>query len=134
MGNVRRTTSAHFGWNWTNDRVASNADHGIVVSEFVTPVLDGKTMELQQLVRELHWLEWQMRVFEDRYGVLSRDFYRAMEAGELSDLDDGEEPRFHDFLEWHGLYKVWLKREQSYRQSLHRQSILEQLRNLPAAA
>ena len=51
-----------------------------------------------------------MRVFEDRYGVLSRDFYRAMEAGELSDLDDGEEPRFHDFLEWHGLYKIWLKR------------------------
>ena len=36
-----------------------------------------------------------------------RDFYRAMEAGELSDLDDGEEPRFHDFLEWHGLYKIW---------------------------
>ena len=64
-------------------------------------------MELQQLVRELHWLEWQMRVFEVRYGVLSRDFYRAMEAGELSDLDDGEEPRFHDFLEWHGLYKIW---------------------------
>ena len=91
-------------------------------------------MELQQLVRELHWLEWQMRVFEDRYGVLSRDFYRAMEAGELSDLDDGEEPRFHDFLEWHGLYKIWLKREQTYRQLLHRQSILEQLRGLPVAA
>ena len=48
-----------------------------------------------------------MRVFEDRYGVLSLDFYRAMEAGELSDLDDGAEPRFHDFLEWHGLYKIW---------------------------
>jgi len=104
------------------------------MSEFATPALDGKTMELQQLVRELHWLEWQMRVFEDRYGVLSRDFYRAMEAGELSDLDDGEEPRFHDFLEWHGLYKIWLKREQTYRQLLHRQSILEQLRGLPVAA
>ena len=41
--------------------------------------------------------------------MLSRDFYRAMEAGELSDLDDGEEPGFHDFLKWHGLYKIWLK-------------------------
>jgi len=105
-----------------------------VASEFVTPALDGKTMELQQLVRELHWLEWQMRVFEDRYGVLSRDFYRAMEAGELSDLDDGEAPRFHDFLEWHGLYKTWLRRGQGYRQSLHRRSVLERLRGLPAAA
>jgi hypothetical protein len=32
-----------------NDWVASKCNHGIVVSEFVTPALDGKTMELQQL-------------------------------------------------------------------------------------
>jgi len=57
-----------------------------------------------------------------------------MEAGELSDLDDGEEPRFHDFLEWHGLYRIWLKREQAYRHLLHRLSVLKQLRTLPAAA
>ena len=31
-------------------------------------------MSLQPLIRELHWLEWQMRTFEDKYGVLSRDF------------------------------------------------------------
>ena len=91
-------------------------------------------MELKLLIRDLHWIEWQLRTFEDRYGVLSRDFYRAMEAGELSDLDDGAEPRFRDFLEWHGLYKVWQRREQTYRQLLHRQTVLDQLRNLPMAA
>jgi hypothetical protein len=57
-----------------------------------------------------------------------------MEAGELSELDDGEEPRFRDFIEWHGLYKTWLKREQVYRQHLRHQSLLEQLRGLPVAA
>lgn len=70
-------------------------------------------MELRNLIREIHWIEWQLRTFEDKYGVLSRDFYQAMEAGQLSEFDDGEDPRFHDFLEWHGLYKIWLKFDQS---------------------
>ena len=91
-------------------------------------------MELQVLVREMHWLEWQMRIFEDRYGVLSRDFYQAMESGELSELDGDAESRFQDFLEWHGLYKIWLKREQTYRQLLPRQTMVKQLRSLPLAA
>jgi hypothetical protein len=72
-------------------------------------------MERQQLIREIHWIEWQLRAFEDKYGVLSQDFYQAMESGALSEFDDGTEPYFHDFLEWHGLYKVWLRREQAYR-------------------
>jgi len=84
-------------------------------------------MELQQLIREIHWIEWQLRTFEDKYGVLSRDFYEAMESGQLSEFDDGEEPHFHDFLEWHGLYKTWLKRERLYREMLSQQSLPEQL-------
>ena len=46
-------------------------------------------MERQQLIREIHWIEWQLRTFEDKYGVLSPDFYQAMEAGTLSGFDDG---------------------------------------------
>ena len=88
-------------------------------------------MELQQLIREIHWIEWQLRAFEDRYGVLSRDFYQAIESGQLSELDDGESPQFQDFLEWYGLYKIWLKREQQYRSSLQRHSLLDQLRHTP---
>jgi hypothetical protein len=94
----------------------------------------GGNMELRELVREIHWIEWQMRTFEDKYGVLSPDFYHAMEAGELSDFDDGESQQFYDFLEWHGLYKVWLARERAYRDLLHRQSVLEQLHSLSVAA
>lgn len=90
-------------------------------------------MELLQLIREIHWIEWQLRTFEDKYGVLSRDFYQAMESGQLSEFDDGEEPHFHNFLEWHGLYKIWLKREQTYRELLRRQPLREQLRRALAA-
>ncbi len=56
-------------------------------------------MNFQQLIRELHWLEWRLRSFEDKYGVRSWDFYQAMEAGQLSEFDDVEDPRFYDFLE-----------------------------------
>jgi hypothetical protein len=91
-------------------------------------------MELQQLVREIHWIEWQLRAFEDRYGILSRDFYRAMESGQLSEFDDGEEPHFHDFLEWHALYKTWRERERAYRALLRQQPLSDQLRRMAAVA
>ncbi len=85
-------------------------------------------MELQQLIREIHWIEWQLRAFEDKYGVLSRDFYQAMESGQLAEFDDGESPQFYDFLKWHGLYKIWMKRDEHYHTLLQQQSLLEQFR------
>jgi hypothetical protein len=91
-------------------------------------------MELQQLTREMHWLEWQLRAFEDKYGVLSCDFHRAYQAGELSEFDDTDLPQFHDFLEWSGLYKIWLHREQRYRELLQARSLVEQLRHTYAPA
>jgi hypothetical protein len=91
-------------------------------------------MERQQLIREIHWIEWQLRTFEDKYGVMSPDFYQAMESGELSEFDNGEEPYFYDFLEWHGLYKVWLKREHAYRELLRQQPLPDQLRHTLVAS
>lgn len=91
-------------------------------------------MDLQQLIREIHWIEWQLRTFEDRYGLLSEDFYRAMESGQLSEFDNGGGPQFDDFLEWHGLYKVWLRREQVYRELLSQKSLPDQLRQALVAA
>ena len=91
-------------------------------------------MELQKQIRELHWLEWQLRALEDKYGLLSEDFYAAMEAGELEDFDDGEDPHFYDFLEWHGLYKIWIDRVQHYRSELKQHSLADQLRHMSAMA
>lgn len=86
-------------------------------------------MELQALIREIHWLEWQLRAFEDKYSLLSRDFYRAFKSGELAEFDDADLPQFHDFLEWAGLYEIWGRREQSYRELLQRRPLVEQLRH-----
>lgn len=91
-------------------------------------------MTLQQLLREIHWIEWQLRAFEDKYGVRSHDFYRGMEAGELAEFDDGESQSFQDFLEWHGLHKLWLRRARAYDELLSRQSLVEQLRHTLLAA
>lgn len=91
-------------------------------------------MDLQKLVRELHWLEWQMRKYEDKYGLRSSDFYAAMESGQLAAFDDAEHPAFQEFVEWHGLYKVWLKREQRYRASLQQQPSVPQLLQQMAVA
>ena len=85
-------------------------------------------MEIQQLVREIHWIEWQLRSFEDKYCLLSKDFYQAMESGQLAEFDDGASPQFHDFLEWHGLFKVWLSKEQTYHDLLCQKSLPAQLR------
>jgi hypothetical protein len=94
----------------------------------------GRIMELQKLLREIHWLEWQLRAFEDKYSIRSADFYQAMESGELTEFDDVDDPHFVDFLEWHGLYNIWLKRDEVYRELLNRQSIVEQLRRMLVAA
>lgn len=91
-------------------------------------------MELKGLLREIHWIEWQLRKFEDRYAVRSEDFYKAMEAGELADFDDIDDPHFHDFMEWHGLCKAWHWRQETYQDLLRRHSLVEQLRTAPMAA
>ncbi len=91
-------------------------------------------MTPQQLLRELHWIEWQLRSFEDKYGVRSQDFFRAMESGELAEFDDGESQSYQDFLEWYGLHKVWLRRERAYSEMLRQQPLAEQLRHTLLAA
>ncbi|MEJ5308853.1 MAG: hypothetical protein WHX52_03700 [Anaerolineae bacterium] len=91
-------------------------------------------MELQALIREIHWLEWQLRAFEDKYSLLSYDFHQAFQAGELAEFDDVDLPQFHDFLEWAGLYEIWQRREQRYREFLQQRSPAEHLRYALVAA
>ena len=49
-------------------------------------------MELKELLREIHWIEWQLRKFEDRYGVRSEDFFKAMEALSLIHISEPTRP------------------------------------------
>jgi|GEM_PF-1438627 len=85
-------------------------------------------IELQALIREIHWLERPLHAFEDKYSLLSYDFHQAFQAGELAEFDDVDLPQFHDFLEWAGLYEIWQRRKQRYHEFMQQRSPVEQLR------
>ena len=48
-------------------------------------------MELYELVLELKLLERRLTLYEEKYGVLSEDFYRVLTAGELARFDEYDE-------------------------------------------
>jgi hypothetical protein len=44
-------------------------------------------MEIHELVVEMKLLERRLSLYEEKYGVLSEDFYAALIAGELERYD-----------------------------------------------
>jgi hypothetical protein len=67
-------------------------------------------MDLHDSVIEMKLLERRMTLYEKRYGILSRDFFDALMAGEFSRSDEYDETRM-DFSRWKGLYETWLRRQ-----------------------
>ena len=70
-------------------------------------------METHELVIELKLLERGLTLYEEKYGVLSEDFYSALMAGKLEEYDAYDETRA-DFSRWKGIYETWLRRKQAY--------------------
>ena len=70
-------------------------------------------MEIHELVIEMKQLERRLTLYEEKYGVLSEDFYAALMAGKLAQYDDYDESRA-DFSRWKGIYETWLRRKQSH--------------------
>jgi len=84
-------------------------------------------MDLQETIRNLHTLDQPLWALEDKYGVLSSDFYRAMMAGALSEFDG--EPGYHeDFLSWLAWYEMRNSYEQQYRELIQRRDLIQQFR------
>ncbi len=72
-------------------------------------------MEQQDAIQELHMIDQQLRIMEDKYGVLSADFYQSMMAGDLAEFDG--KPGYHeDFLGWLSWYEMRVDYEQRYRE------------------
>ncbi|MBW4635641.1 MAG: hypothetical protein KME30_28290 [Iphinoe sp. HA4291-MV1] len=71
-------------------------------------------MEIHELVVEMKLLERRLTLYEEKYGVLSEDFYKALLASNLARYDEYEETRTH-FSRWKGIYETWLRRKQAYR-------------------
>jgi hypothetical protein len=68
-----------------------------------------KFMEAYELAIEMKLLERRMTLYEEKYGVLSEDFYAALTAGELAEYDAHDETRT-DFSRGKGIYETWKRR------------------------
>ena len=88
-------------------------------------------MEIYELVIEMKLLERRLTLYEEKYGVLSADFYAALMAGQLARYDEFDESRA-DFSRWKGIYETWLRRKATYTQQLQKLDFAETLRVQPA--
>lgn len=88
-------------------------------------------MQLYELVIEMKLLERRLTLYEEKYGVLSEDFYVALMAGKLALYDDFDETRT-DFSRWKGIYETWRRRKSKYDVQLQAQDFVTTLRFQPA--
>lgn len=88
-------------------------------------------MEIHELVIEMKLLERRLTLFEEKYGVLSEDFYTALMAGKLARYDEYDESRA-DFSRWKGIYETWARRKEAYTKQIQQHDLLETLRFQPA--
>ncbi|MBI4772528.1 MAG: hypothetical protein HY784_19370 [Chloroflexi bacterium] len=88
-------------------------------------------MELYELVIEMKLLERRLTLYEEKYGVLSADFYAALMSGKLAQYDAYDETRA-DFSRWKGIYETWRRRKSAYDVELREREFVEALRLQPA--
>ena len=88
-------------------------------------------MEVHELVNEMKLLERRLTLYEEKYGILSEDFYAALMAGKLERYDEYDESR-SDFSRWKGIYETWRRRKKAYSQHLQQHDVAETLRFQPA--
>ena len=87
-------------------------------------------MELHELVLEMKQLERRLMLYEEKYGILSQDFYDALKAGKLSRYDEFDETRT-DFSRWKGIYETWQRRKTAYSGQLQQGDPADALRVQP---
>ena len=87
-------------------------------------------MEIYELVNEMKLLERRMSLYEEKYGVLSHDFYEALMTGKLSSYDDYDETRI-DFSRWKGIYETWRRRKEAYDEKIQQHELTELFRFQP---
>ncbi len=88
-------------------------------------------MEIHELVVEMKLLERRLSLYEEKYGILSADFYAALMAGELAEYDAYDETRA-DFSRWKGIYETWLRRKDAYMRQIQQRDVIDTLRVQPA--
>ncbi|MBI4789021.1 MAG: hypothetical protein HY782_18470 [Chloroflexi bacterium] len=69
---------------------------------------------LQEITHGLLVVEARLWEFERQHGLKSADFHRLATEGKLEELDGSDHQL--DFIEWLGLYKLWLTLKRKYDQ------------------
>lgn len=87
-------------------------------------------MKTHELVIEMKMLERRLTLYEEKYGVLSENFYQALMSGQLERYDEFDETRA-DFSKWKGIYETWQRRKGKYDVQIKKQDILDSLRFQP---
>jgi hypothetical protein len=83
------------------------------------------------MVVEMKLLERRLTLYEEKYGVLSENFYAALMSGKLARYDEFDETRA-DFSRWKGIYETWRRRKDAYDQEVNTKGLEEALRFQPA--
>jgi hypothetical protein len=92
---------------------------------------DCPCVNVHEMVVEMKLLERRLMLYEEKYGVLSEDFYAALMSGKLARYDAFDETRA-DFSRWKGIYETWRRRKAAYDQQVKTQGFEETLRFQPA--
>ena len=66
-------------------------------------------MTIHELVVEMKLLERRLTLYEEKYGVLSEDFYKSLMSGILAEYDEYDETRT-DSSRWKGIYETFKRR------------------------
>jgi len=90
-----------------------------------------QNMEIYELVIGMKLLERRLTLYEEKYGILSGDFYAALMSGKLARYDDYDETRA-DFSRWKGIYETWQRRKEAYTEQMQQRELIETLRVQPA--
>lgn len=88
-------------------------------------------MKIHELVIEMKLLERRLTLYEEKYGILSENFYQALIKGQLEHYDEYDETRA-DFSRWKGIYETWQRRKNKYDIQINKQNIVDSLRFQPA--
>ncbi len=88
-------------------------------------------MNTHELVIEMKQLERRLTLYEEKYGVLSEDFYEALMSGALARYDEYDETRA-DFSRWKGIHETWLRRKRTYAEQLDKTGLVDAMRLQPA--
>ena len=70
-------------------------------------------MTIDEILKDIHAIQDHLKKFEEKYKLISSDFYKLYKANKL------EQSR--DFIEWLGFYEIMLDREREYKQLLKEQ-------------